>query len=105
MMIRRILVPIDFSEPSLAALDYAVKLGRSLRSQLTVLYVVEPVYLAVPGDMYSPATSVDMLLLEQQRSGREQLTRLSQRLKKKGVKCKAMLATGSIYQSIANTAR
>ena len=105
MAIKRILVPTDFSEPAMAALDYAVKLARSLRSQLTVLFVVEPVYLAVPTDMYAAIPNVDMLLVEQQRSAREQLSKLSQRLQKKGVKCKAVLATGSVYQCIANTAR
>jgi len=105
MAIKRMLVPTDFSEPSMAALDYAVKLGRSLGSQLTLLFVVEPVYLAVPTDMYAAIPSVDMLLVEQQRSAREQLNKVAQRLQKKGVKCKALMATGSVYQCITNAAR
>jgi nucleotide-binding universal stress UspA family protein len=105
MKIKRILVPIDFSEPSMAALDFAVQLSHSLRSQLTVLFVVEPVYLAVPGDMYAPNTSVDMLLVEQQRAGRQQLLKISQDLNKKGVKCKGLLAVGPVYHMIADTAR
>lgn len=105
MAIKRILVPTDFSEPSMAALDYAADLGRTLGSQLTVLFVVEPVYLATPTDMYAAIPSVDVLLVEQQRSAREQLNKLAARLQKKGIKCNAVLATGSVYQSIANTAQ
>jgi nucleotide-binding universal stress UspA family protein len=104
-LMKRILVPTDFSEPSKAAMDYAAKLGRSLGSQLTFLFVVEPVYLAVPGDMYAPIPRVDMLLMEQQRLAREQLAKLSRQLQKKGLKCRAVLATGSVYQNIADTAR
>jgi nucleotide-binding universal stress UspA family protein len=55
--------------------------------------------------MYAAIPSVDMLLVEQQRSAREQLNKVCQRLQKRGVKCKAVLATGSVYQCIANTAR
>jgi nucleotide-binding universal stress UspA family protein len=40
MRIRRILVPVDFSEPSLGALRYAVALARMLQASLDVLHVV-----------------------------------------------------------------
>ena len=37
-----ILVPIDFSETSSAALDYAVELASKLSAHLTILHVVQP---------------------------------------------------------------
>lgn len=40
----RILVPVDFSEPSLAALDAALLLGEHLQARLTAFSVVEPFY-------------------------------------------------------------
>lgn len=47
--IRRILVPIDFSEASRAAFDYAVELARSVGASIDVLHVWEvPTFLA-PG--------------------------------------------------------
>ena len=51
-MIKRILVPVDFSDPSLRALDYAIDFSRPLKSQLIVLHVVEPVYYPMAADMY-----------------------------------------------------
>ena len=41
--IRSILVPIDFSESSLKALDYAAALAEQFDAKLTLLYVNEPV--------------------------------------------------------------
>jgi nucleotide-binding universal stress UspA family protein len=42
MVIRNVLVPIDFSQPSKTALDYGVALARLLRARLTLLHVLEP---------------------------------------------------------------
>ena len=41
MNIQNIVVPIDFSAPSLMALKYAVELARPLRARLTLLHVLE----------------------------------------------------------------
>ena len=40
--IDRILVPTDFSEPALKAVQYAVGLAQRLKASVTLLYVVEP---------------------------------------------------------------
>ena len=40
--LKRILVPIDFSESSLRALDYALALGTKFGGTVTLLHVVEP---------------------------------------------------------------
>ena len=42
--IKRILVPIDFSDCSKKGLQYALALAREHRAGLTLLYVVQPVY-------------------------------------------------------------
>jgi nucleotide-binding universal stress UspA family protein len=48
--VKRILVPVDFSEPSLAALRFAIDLARSLKTRLEIVHVVEAVtYRASPG--------------------------------------------------------
>ena len=105
MAIKRMLVPIDFSETSLAALDYAVDLARTVRARMTLIHVVEPIYLAVPGDMYAPIPRVDVLLTEQRQTARVELAKLCERIAKKRVKCEAMLATGSVYQCVAAAAK
>ncbi len=43
MTIKRILVPTDFSEPSLKALDYAIDFTRAHNAELLLLHVVEPI--------------------------------------------------------------
>ena len=42
ILIRRILVPIDFSEYSKNALKYAIPFARQFRASIDLLYVVEP---------------------------------------------------------------
>lgn len=92
MTIKRILVPVDFSKASLAGLDYAVQLAKRFKATLAVLFVVEPLYYA--GDL-------GLFLEEQQRFGREELSRLSSRLKKRHLKCRTVVQTGVPYQMIA----
>ncbi len=105
MTIKRILVPIDFSDTSLWALDYAIEFGKPFRPEVVVLFVVEPVYYATPAELYGPATNVSALLDEQRRIGAEQLARLARDLKKRRVKSRALLQTGTPYQVIVDTAK
>lgn len=105
MTIKRILVPVDFSAHSLAALDYAVAFAKPFKAQLTVLFVVEPVYTAVPG-LADGATAAMADLLDQQRlSGRAELVRLEQRYAKRRVRLRALLQIGAAHQAIADAAK
>jgi nucleotide-binding universal stress UspA family protein len=42
--VRHILAPVDFSDCSLEALDYATQLASQLHADMTILHVMEPVY-------------------------------------------------------------
>jgi len=44
MTVRRILAPVDFSEPSLDSLECAIHLARALGADLVLLHVLEPVH-------------------------------------------------------------
>jgi nucleotide-binding universal stress UspA family protein len=105
MKIKRILVPVDFSNTSLQALDYAIDFGKPFGAELVVLYVVEPVYYATPADLYGPAANISMLLEEQRRIGREQLANLAKDLKKRRLKARTVLQTGAPYQVIVDAAK
>lgn len=48
-MIRRILCPVDFSEPSQHAVEHAVALARWYKATLSALYVYSPPFVPVPG--------------------------------------------------------
>ncbi|HUI28160.1 MAG TPA: universal stress protein [Candidatus Kryptonia bacterium] len=97
MTIKRILVPIDFSEPSLAGLDYAVELSRRLNAALVVILVLEVLYYA--------AENVGRLLEEQRRLAEVDLARLADRFARRGVELETVLETGLPAQAIVETAR
>ncbi|HEY2151804.1 MAG TPA: universal stress protein [Vicinamibacterales bacterium] len=50
---KRILVPIDFSKPSLHALEYAKSLATSLGASLDLLHVVPNPYISDPSGLYT----------------------------------------------------
>ena len=97
MSIKRVLVPVDFSAASLQALEYAVKLGRPLKAELVVLFVVEPIYAVTPGDLYGATAELTALIDEQRRAGKEQLRKLEARIQKRYPKTRCILQTAMIF--------
>src|SRR5512144_3253134 len=103
--IKRILVPIDFSPASLKALDYAADFAKPLDAELCALFVVEPIYYAVP-DLAGAAAGTTVGLLEEQRkSGKVQLERLQARYAKRRIKLRTLLQTGTPFQSIVDASK
>jgi nucleotide-binding universal stress UspA family protein len=72
---------------------------------LTVLFVVEPIYFATPGDLYGTSANLGMLLEEQRRTAREELKKLDDRLKKRGINVKTVLGAGVPHEVIVETAK
>ena len=105
MPIKQILVPVDFSEVSMQALDYAVELSKGFDADVAAVFVVEPLYYAAPPTAYGAATQVAMLLDDQRKLGREQLAKLAEKMAKRGVKCRTILQEGTPYERIAETAK
>lgn len=103
-MIKRILVPVDFSDPSLQALDYAIELGQPFKPEFIVLHVVET-YFPLAGDMYSPGYDVGLMYQELERAGREQLSRLAAKLQKQRLAVRTLLSVGSAHRVIVETAK
>jgi len=105
MKLKRILVPVDFSEDSLNALDYAREFAKPFKAELAVLFVVEPVYYATPSELYGPTTNLAMLLDEQKRIGLQQLEALAANLKKQRQTVRTLLQTGTPYRVIIDVAK
>ena len=105
MPIKRILVPVDFSAPSLQALEYAIEFGKPFKAQLVVLFVVDLTVAIAPMDMYGAGAETAMVQAEQQRGGREQLARLSADLKKRRLAFRSVLQMGSPSPVIVDTAK
>jgi nucleotide-binding universal stress UspA family protein len=70
--LKRVLVPVDFSDCSKKALQYAVPFAKQFDAELVLVYVVQP-YLPVP-----EMTSVDaeLILNRMKESGRVELAKL-----------------------------
>jgi nucleotide-binding universal stress UspA family protein len=105
MKIKRVLVPVDFSPNSLHALDYAVDLAKLFGAEVEVLFVIEPVYYAVPDFSGGAATAMSGLLDEQMRSGREQLATLGRRYARKRITLRTMMRSGTPYSEIVAAAK
>jgi len=61
--IKKILVPIDFSDYSKKALQYTVKFAKSFNSELYLIYVIEPMIYPADlsmGQMVIPPTEVNL---------------------------------------------
>ncbi len=104
MTMKRVLVPIDFSRDSLAALDYAVEFTKPFDAELLLLHVIEPVYYATPADLYATSPNLALLLEEQRRSAHQQLEKLVRKLTQRGRKARALLKQGTPAQVIAESA-
>src|SRR5271163_859106 len=101
MAIERILVPIDFSGPSLRALDEAVEFSRPYEAELILMFVVER------GFYESPLLVPDSGALLEHQAGatEEKLGEMCRSLRKQGVKCRTFVESGVAYQAIVEVAR
>lgn len=99
----RILVPLDFSECSLGALQYAAWFARRLHLKLILLHVVEP---AVYQDNYfgisSAAEQANRKLVE---AARKQLTAVAKQSLSPDVEIEALVRIGHPHSEIPETAR
>jgi nucleotide-binding universal stress UspA family protein len=104
MLMKRILVPVDFSRDSLNAVTYAAEFAKPFGAELLLLYVVEPIYYATPTDPYAVNANVATLIDEQRRLGEERLGRISADLEQKGQHSRTLIKNGSPPQLITDTA-
>lgn len=94
------MVPIDFSESSLKALDEAVEFNRPYEAELILLFVVERRYYEAP--LFVPDSGA--VLEHQAEAAEEKLEEICRNLVKRGVKCRSLVESGVAYQAIVETA-
>ena len=104
-MVRRILVPLDFSKPSLQALDYAIEFGRPFKPEFVVLHVLEPISYTVPGDMFGAGDDTGMVYRELEHAWRAQLAHVAVKLRKKHLTARTLLRVSTAYHVIVETAK
>lgn len=101
MELRRILVPVDFSEASEAALGSAIDLAKSFEAEVTVVHVLQPPLRAIPdAALVSPKELGDVTSILLQR-----LEELVARSSGRGVRLHATLTEGVPYIEITRLAK
>jgi nucleotide-binding universal stress UspA family protein len=101
MKIRRILAPTDFSELSERGVAEAASLAGSFGAELVLLHVVEPAVMG--GDLYG-AAAMATVLEQVQQSSRQALARAVDKIKKRGHRCRGVIANGGAATTIVDTA-
>ncbi len=100
LQLKRILVPIDFSEASEKAVKYATRFADQFGSSVTLLHVIQP--MVYPADFGYPPTIVDTLDEAVQQRIEEKLAALADQ---GGFKMDRLVRLGQPYFEIANAAR
>jgi nucleotide-binding universal stress UspA family protein len=101
--IRRIIVPIDFSEYSKKALRYAVEFARSFRAEIVLVYVVEPI--VTPADFSVGQMAVPGMESDFAQRGAEQLDKLLDTVVADAVAARAVVRHGKPFVEIIRLAR
>lgn len=98
--LKKILVPVDFSECSRKALQYALPFARQSGAGISLVYVLEP-YLPIPE---MTAVSVDLTRKQLLTTVKSELKALQQSIPH-DIASQAVLREGSAYVEIVNVAK
>ena len=100
MRVHRILVPVDFRECTVRALQYARAFAREYKAMITLLHVVQP-----DGSHVRRNVSRERWFDEMREAGETQLRKLTDVLWGDEVATDIVIATGKIFQQIVNEAK
>ncbi len=101
--LKKILVPIDFSEYSKDALTYANTLAEQFDSKLILVYVVEPI--VYPSDLGFGQVAMPNIEPEFTARGKTGLAQLIKDHVKAGLTARAVVRTGRAFLEILATAK
>jgi universal stress protein A len=100
--IKRVLVPIDFSDYSKSSLKYAVNFAMHFNAKLILIYVVEPVI--YPPDFSMGQIAIPTAGLEMDKRANEELDKLAAKEIPGRVEVKKIVKTGKAFVEIIETA-
>jgi nucleotide-binding universal stress UspA family protein len=104
MSVHRILVPVDFSDCSMAAIEWAADLARHFDAVVDVLHVVEPIqHYYTPDVVWRPDDALDLLAFERGAAGRS-MKQLLQVLDTSGTPARGRLEIGDARHTILKVA-
>ena len=100
--IKKILVPIDFSDYSKSSLKYAANFANKFYAGITLIYVVEPVI--YPPDFSMGQIAIPSVNAEWDLKAKEELEKLAKQEIPEGIKVSIILKTGKPFLEIIDTA-
>jgi nucleotide-binding universal stress UspA family protein len=103
MLAQRLLVPLDFSDPSQQALDYAIELAGPLQAGLTLLHVIQPILMRGGPDIGADASLV-LYLEEIEATMWQTIETHATRVRAAGLACDALVIHGTPFQQIIDIA-
>ena len=102
MIPKRILVPVDFAEPSERALDYAIDLAAKLDASIIVLHVVEPLAYRYPEALLP---SFVQLSAEVSQAAKQSLDGMIGARRDRGVALEPLVRDGIAWEQVGEVAR
>jgi len=105
MKFKRIVVPVDFSDSSQRALQFAADLSKPFGAELIVLYVVEPVLYVVPDYSGAQSSALAQLARDQMQAARAELARIERRYARRRIKLRTQIGNGRPAQVIVDAAK
>jgi universal stress protein A len=100
--IKKVLVPIDFSDYSKSSLKYAVNFGKNFKASLVLVYVVEPVI--YPPDFSMGQIAIPTAGIEMDKRAKEELDKLAEKEIPSDLSVKKLIKTGKPFIEIIETA-
>jgi len=100
---KEIIVPTDFSEHSLRALDYAIEIADKFHSRLEIIYVIEPLLQAA--DVSWTTVDFEQLNLAHKESAQKQLAQLVEERIPKGMEVQTKTLFGKPFVEILKAAK
>lgn len=100
--IKKVLVPIDFSDYSKSALKYAVSFCKHFNADIILIYVIEPVI--YPPDFSMGQIAIPSVNTEWDERAKEELDKLAKSDITKGAHVKTIIKTGKPFIEIIETA-
>lgn len=102
-MIKKILVPIDFSDYSKNALKYSLNFARCCNAEVFLIYVVEP--LIFPADFSMGQISIPSMDIETAERAKNELETLAKNEFGNNILIHTLVKTGKPFVEINETAR
>jgi nucleotide-binding universal stress UspA family protein len=100
--IKKVLVPIDFSDYSKGALRYAINFAKCFKAEMHLIYVVEPVI--YPPDFSMGQIAIPSVNAEWDERAKDELANLAKSEIPPDVKSKTIIKTGKPFLEIIETA-